>query len=59
MDSYLAEHPQVFMCPRKETHHFARDLRRHFRTTYTDEEYLQLFANADEVPVLRVGEASV
>jgi hypothetical protein len=59
MDSYLAGHPQVFMCPRKESHYFATDLRRHFGTTYTLDQYLQLFRGAEAPEVLRVGEASV
>ena len=59
IDSYLGEHPEVFMCPRKETHFFARDLAAHYRTRYTTEQYLSLFDGAGPAGARRVGESSV
>ncbi len=62
MAAYLAGHPQVGMCARKETHYFADDLRRRLAVKRgqrppTRSEYMQLFADVQAVP--RRGEASV
>src|SRR5947209_1137964 len=63
MSEFLAGHPDVWMCPFKETHHFAGEeyWRRSgaFRgdRAPTREEYLELFRAAPAVH--RVGEASV
>lgn len=58
MNAYLSAHPQVFMAPEKEMHHFSTDLdipaRARFRDATT---YLAQFADADGYQ--RVGEASV
>jgi hypothetical protein len=55
LNDWLAEHPEVFMCP-KEVHYFGRDLliRSHRPTA---EEYAALFRNAGSKRV--IGDASV
>jgi hypothetical protein len=54
---YLAEHPQVFMCPRKEPNFFSSDFPTH-RLAKTIEDYLALYAGA-QADHKAVGEASV
>lgn len=57
LEEYLADHPQVFMCPRKEPNFFSSDFPTH-RLAKTLPEYLALFAKAR--PEHRaIGEASV
>lgn len=55
LHDYLAAHPQIFMCPRKESHHFCAA----WSPSYLAgrDEYLALFAGAERER--RVGEASV
>ena len=55
LNDYLAAHPDIFMCPRKESHHFCAA----WSPGYLAERaaYLQLFAGARTEK--RVGEASV
>lgn len=55
MNDYLAAHPQIFMCPRKESHHFCAD----WSPSYLAgrQEYLALFAGA--ATETRLGESSV
>ena len=55
LNAYLAAHPQVFMCPRKESHHFCADWSPSYVAQRT--EYLALFRDAAHEK--RVGEASV
>jgi Sulfotransferase domain len=55
MNAYLAEHPEVNMCSRKEIHYFAPDLYPHRDTS--EAEYLRLFETGPRTK--RVGEASV
>lgn len=57
MDAYLGRHPQIFIPPAKELHHFGSDL--HFaRGAVRDRDaYLSLFGGAGDA--LRVGESSV
>lgn len=62
MNSYLAQHPELGMCPRKETHYFADDLaermaQRRRRNPRAEEDYLELFADLQDRR--RLGEASV
>ena len=62
MTDYLGQHPELGMCPRKETQFFASDLRARFavkrgQRSLSLQEYLELFAPvADRA---RLGEASV
>ena len=56
LNIYLREHPQVFMSPRKEAHHFGTDIYSP-RWARGEAEYLALFAGARAEK--RVGEASV
>lgn len=55
MNGYLAAHPQIFMCPRKESHHFCADWSPSYLAD--QQEYLALFAAAG--PEKRLGESSV
>jgi len=58
MNHYLGQHPEIFMCPKKETHHFVVDLPGHLDPRFeTRSDYLGLFADARHESV--VGEASV
>lgn len=62
MTAYLAEHPQIGMCPRKETHYFAADLRSRLvvkrgQRPPSEAEYLGFFAGLEDKD--RRGEASV
>ena len=59
MDSYLKQHPSVFMSERKEPHFFAKDLnfRRDSWYVSDQDEYLSLFSEAGNAR--RVGESSV
>jgi hypothetical protein len=57
LDHYLAAHPNVFMAPQKESHHFATDLTRPDDKYRSREVYLQLFKGAGGAQ--RVGESSV
>jgi hypothetical protein len=62
MADYLAQHPEIGMCERKETQHFATDLYPRFgvedgEVWRTTDEYLSLFAGAQDAR--RIGEASV
>jgi hypothetical protein len=60
MTSYLTQHPEILMCERKEAHVFGSDIGYFYRNSYTSEEYLQLFGNANpSTTARRVGEASV
>ena len=56
MNNYLRQHPQIFMSPRKEAHHFGADL---YAPHWARDEaaYLALFAGAGDEK--RIGEASV
>ncbi|MFW6154847.1 MAG: sulfotransferase family protein [Planctomycetota bacterium] len=56
MDRYLAEHPEIFMCPRKECHYFGSDLRIAYDRP-TEAEYRAYFDEADDAR--RIGESSV
>ncbi|GEQ96456.1 sulfotransferase [Iodidimonas gelatinilytica] len=56
MDTYLAQHPQIFMSPAKEPHHFAKDLY-HGAMECSAERYFGLFKDVSDEPV--VGESSV
>ena len=56
MQSYLGQHPDIFMAERKECHFFGRDLTALFGPV-TEEEYLSYFTNVRQEK--RVGEASV
>ena len=55
LNDYLAAHPDIFMCPRKEAHHFCAD----WSPSYLADRqaYLNLFAAARQEK--RLGEASV
>lgn len=55
LNDYLAAHPEIFMCPRKESHHFCAD----WSPSYLADRaaYLQLFDSAQDAR--RIGEASV
>lgn len=55
LNDYLAAHPEVFMCPRKESHHFCADWSPHYLSGRA--EYLALFAAARDEK--RLGESSV
>ncbi len=55
LHSYLAAHPQVFMCVPKEPMYFGHDLTPRYRRL-TKDEYLRLFRRAR--PGQRAGEAS-
>lgn len=62
LTDYLAQHPQVGMCERKETQYFAFDLYPAFgratdRPWISQDEYLSLFSEAQDK--VRIGEASV
>src|SRR5581483_5966556 len=61
LTDYLAQHPEVGMCERKETQYFATDLYPKFGREdgawITPEEYLRLFTHAQGRK--RIGEASV
>jgi len=57
MHSYLVRHPQIFMSAHKEPHYFGTDLDRTERTPMSEAQYLSLFEEAGDRPV--VGEASV
>lgn len=56
MDIYLGRHPDIFMCPAKEAHYFARDL---YPEPYgcTTDYYLDQFRSAQGASV--IGESSV
>lgn len=56
LHSYLASHPDIFMCPVKEPKYFGRDLRLVRLKRMTEEQYLALFSGAGEQRI--VGEAS-
>ena len=53
--AWLAQHPQVFMSPRKEPHHFNTDMKNHL--TRPRSMYERLFAGAKDSHIA-VGEAS-
>ena len=56
MDHYLGQHPDIFMCPSKETHYFADDLYpRGTKCSWT--RYSGFFADAKNEAI--VGESSV
>jgi hypothetical protein len=55
LNDYLAAHPEIFMCPRKESHHFCADWSPSYLAAR--DEYLSLFADAKRER--RLGEASV
>ncbi len=62
MASYLAQHPEIGMCPRKETHYFATDLRSRLAVKRgqrppSEAEYLSFFDGIQDQR--RLGEASV
>ena len=45
MNQYLGQHPEIFMCPFKETDHFAEDLERHRNPRFeTRSAYLGFFS---------------
>ncbi len=55
-DRYLGEHPEIFMCPRKECHYFGEDLDvRYDHVSWA--EYLSYFCGAGDAR--RIGESSV
>lgn len=54
--AWLAEHPNIFMCPGKEPHFFNTDLKH--RNTYSWRAYQALFRAANDIHIA-VGEASV
>ena len=56
MDAYLAQHPEIYMSPRKESHLFARDLYPD-GTQCTWERYCSFFDGVTDEPVR--GESSV
>lgn len=56
MNDHLRQHPEIFMPPGKEFHHFGSDLKKNPKYRSTD-EYLSLFADVKDEK--RVGEASV
>ncbi len=56
MYSYLNEHPQVYMSPKKEPQFFAADVFGHQRNVIAVEDYRRCFERADGARV--VGEAS-
>lgn len=55
LNDYLAAHPEIFICPRKEAHHFCADWSPSYLADRT--AYLELFASAQSEK--RIGEASV
>ncbi|HEU4803839.1 MAG TPA: sulfotransferase [Solirubrobacterales bacterium] len=62
MAAYLGQHPEIGMCPRKESHVFAADLKQRMTVKRNDgpmskERFLDLFADLQEEPIR--GEASV
>ncbi|HUT76230.1 MAG TPA: sulfotransferase [Polyangia bacterium] len=62
MNEYLGQHPELGMCPRKETQYFATDLRARFavkrgQRPLSLDQYLGLFEQYADLP--RRGEASV
>jgi hypothetical protein len=56
MERYLSEHPQIFMSPRSEVHHFGQDLTIKFRVADRN-EYLELFTGAGDA--VAIGEKSI
>lgn len=54
MDSYLAQHPEIFMAP-KELHYFGNDLK--VKVRLSESEYLQYFQDAKGKKI--IGESSV
>ena len=56
METYLSQHPQVFISPRSEVHHFGTDLTVRYRVE-DRAAYLALFAEAGEA--VAVGEKSI
>jgi len=56
LTAWLAEHPNIFMCPGKEPHFFNTDLKH--RNTYSWRAYQALFRAANDIHIA-VGEASV
>ena len=57
LNTYLNEHPQVFMSPKKEIHFFATDLPG-YRECKTEDEYSLFFENASDKHKI-IGDASV
>lgn len=62
LTAYLAQHPEIGMCARKETQHFATDMRERLAVKsgsrrLSEQEYLDLFAPVQDRRLL--GEASV
>ena len=55
--SYLKDHPDIFMPEKKEPHYFAQELSDYFVHTRDENEYFDLFKDADENQ--NCGEASV
>jgi len=56
MDRYLSEHPDIFMCPYKESNYFARDLYPHGGGC-TEDQYRAFFQGVGNEAI--VGESSV
>ncbi|MFW6360056.1 MAG: sulfotransferase [Chroococcales cyanobacterium] len=57
MHHYLAQHPDIFMCPVKEPEFFGSDHTMINRVAKSETEYLSLFAEAQNET--RIGEASI
>lgn len=57
MNSYLRQHPDIFMPEIKELHFFGNDLNRGSASRYTEDEYQMLFQSSDSFK--RIGESSV
>ena len=58
LSDYLRTHPNIFMSLPKEPHFFAEEVREHFYPATTEEDYLQLFQEANQQQNI-IGEASV
>ena len=56
MDYYLAQHPEIFMAPAKESHYFAPDISTP-EERWSEDKYFSMFAEARDE--LYVGESSV
>jgi hypothetical protein len=56
LQNYLSQHPEIYLCPQKETYFFinsrARDNHRKYGSVTNQEDYLALFAEAPDKCVL-------